>query len=73
MTFENVRVSFADDAVPFVPAMQNDAVKRCKLGLYLNNVKKVVVRDSVIKGCEGNALVTENCECVQTQGLREEK
>ena len=45
---ENVTVSFADNAVPFVPAMQNDAVKRCRLGLYLNNVQKVCVRNSVI-------------------------
>ena len=73
VNFENVTVSFADDAVPFVPAMQNDAVKRCKLGLYLNNVKKVTVRNTVIAGCEGQALVTENCECVQTENLREEK
>ena len=64
MTFENVSVTFAKNATPFVPAMQNDAVKRCKLGLYLNNVRSVHVRDTVIRGCEGPALITENCESV---------
>ena len=64
VTFENVSVTFAKDATPFVPAMQNDAVKHCKLGLYLSNVRKVTVRDTVIRGCEGPALITENCESV---------
>ena len=72
VTFENVSVDFAKDAVPFVPAMQNDAVKRCKLGLYLSNVRRVHVRDTVIRGAEGPALVTENCEEVTQENLRDE-
>ncbi len=73
VTFENVFVDFADNATPFVPAMQNDAVKRCKMGLYLNNVRRVCVRDTVIRGADGPALITENCGEVLHENLREEK
>lgn len=73
VTFERVQVSFAENATPFVPAMQNDAVKRCKLGLYLNNVRRVHVRDTVIRGAVGPALIAENCEEVTQENLREEK
>jgi len=72
VTFERVTVSFADNAVPFVPAMQNDAVKRCRLGLFCNNVRRVYVRDVTVRGAEGPALVAENCESVVTDKLHEE-
>lgn len=72
VTFERVYVSFAKEATPFVPAMQNDAVKRCKLGLYCNNVCHVQVQDVTIQGAEGPALITENCGNVETHNLREE-
>ena len=51
--------------------MQNDAVPRCKMGLYLNNVKKVTVQDVVVQGAEGDILIAENCGTVETDGLRE--
>ncbi len=71
VTFSRVRIGFNPDAKPFVPAMQNDAVKRCKLGLYLNNVKKVCVDDVVVSGVEGQLLIAENCGEVAAEGLRE--
>ncbi len=71
VNFENVHISFAKDAVPFVPAMQNDAVKRCRLGLYLNNVNEVFVRNVTVCGAQGGALVCENCGKVSQEGLSE--
>ncbi|MBQ4158660.1 MAG: glycoside hydrolase family 28 protein [Clostridia bacterium] len=71
VTFENVSVFFCEDAKPFVPAMQNDAVERCKMGLYLNNVKTVVIKDTVVSGAQGDIAITENCENVITDNLRE--
>lgn len=72
VTFENVYVDFAKDAKPFVPAMQNDAVPRCKLGLYLNNVGEVCVRNVTVRGAEGGALLCENCGNVKAEELKEE-
>lgn len=71
VNFCRVRISFRPDAKPFVPAMQNDAVPRCKMGLYLNHVKKVVVQDVVVQGAEGDILIAENCGEVEAAGLRE--
>ena len=72
VNFENVFVSFAKDAKPFVPAMQNDAVPQLRMGLYLNNVKEVSVRNVTVRGAEGGALVCENCGDVQAEGLKKE-
>ncbi len=71
VNFENVRIAFAPDAQPSVPAMQNDEQKRCKLGLYFNNVKKVQIRNVEIKGQEGELLLTSNCGEVEVENLRE--
>ena len=72
VTFENVSITFAQDAKPFVPAMQNDAVARCRMGLYFNNVRCVNVKNVLVKGAQGEALLTPNCEQVHSDGLREE-
>ena len=72
VTFENVSITFAQDAKPFVPAMQNDAVARCRMGLYCNNVRCVNVKNVLVKGAQGEALLTPNCEQVHSDGLREE-
>ncbi len=66
VNFENVRISFADDAKPFVPAMQNDAVPRCKMGLYLNNVKNIRLDCVTVQGALGKALIAENCGHVES-------
>jgi len=71
--FENVSITFAPDAKPFVPAMQNDAVPRCKMGLYFNNVRSVRVVNVTIDGADGASLITENCGDVSTHDLHEVK
>ena len=71
VTMQNVSVSFSDDAQPFVPAMQNDAVKRCRLGLYFDNVRHVVIDNVEVKGADGPALVTAHCGQVDADGLNE--
>lgn len=71
VNFSRVRIAFNEKAKPFVPAMQNDAVPRCKMGLYLNNVRKVNIDDVVVQGAEGKILICENCGQVETFALRE--
>ncbi len=67
VTLENVTVSFAEDAQPFVPAMQNFAEKRCRLGLYLDNVRRVSVKNVTVTGAEGEWLIANNCGEVITE------
>ena len=71
VTFKNVSMTYDPQAKPFVPAMQNDAVPRLKMGLYFNNVRSVCIDDVTIEGAQGDALITPNCEEVKAQGLRE--
>lgn len=71
VTFDQVSISFSPNAKPFVPAMQNDAVQRCRMGLYLNHVRDVYVHNVSICGARGPALITNNCMQVTTENLDE--
>ena len=60
VTFENVRVAFAEDARPAVPSMFTGAPERCRLGLYFENVRRVTLKNVVLEGQEGEPIVTKN-------------
>ena len=69
VTMENIQISFAEDAQPFVPAMQNFAEPKCRLGLYLDNVTEVTVKNVTVTGAEGDGLVTNHCGNITTEGF----
>ena len=71
VSFENVKITFAENARPFVPAMQNDAVPRLKMGLYFNNVRHVCVKDTCVTGAVGGPIIAHHCETVETENLSE--
>ncbi len=58
VVFENVRVTFAEDARPAVPSMFTGAPERCRLGLYLENVRRAVLKNVTVNGQLGEAVVT---------------
>ena len=62
VTFENVRVAFAEDAKPAVPSMFTNAPKRCRLGLYFENVRKVNLNNVTVEGHVGEAVVAKNVD-----------
>lgn len=66
---ENISVSFAGDAKPGMPSMRNHNEARCRLGLYLENVRQVLVKNVKLSGVEGEALTVENCGDVDAQDL----
>lgn len=72
VTFQSVRIAFDENARPFTPAMQNDSSPKCRLGLYFNNVGRVMIENVKIQGADGPALITENCCQVEKNGLIEE-
>lgn len=71
VTLENISVTFAEDAKPFVPAMQNFAEPRLRLGLYLDNVKKITVKNVTVEGHEGKKLIVDHCDQLITEGFEE--
>ena len=69
---ENISISFAPDAQPHVPAMQNFAKERCKLGLYLDNVKEIEIRNVKMKGQDGEMVIADHYEKLITEGFDQE-
>ena len=71
VTFQNCRISFAENAKPGIPAMENFAKPRCKLGLYLENVRRIRVEDVTIKGADGESLIASGYEDLKVEKLNE--
>ena len=68
---ENISISFAENAQPHVPAMQNFAKERCKLGLYLDNVKEIEIRGVKMKGQVGEMVVADHYDKITTEGFEQ--
>jgi len=71
VTLENISVSFAGDAKPGMPSMKNFAEEQCRLGLYLDNVKRICVKNVKLHGVEGKALVADHYEDIVTENFEE--
>ncbi len=66
---ENVRVSFAENAAPGVPAMRSFAEPVCRMGFYFDNVGEVALRDVKLEGAQGDALRAMHCARVDAPGF----
>ncbi|MBR3349599.1 MAG: glycoside hydrolase family 28 protein, partial [Solobacterium sp.] len=69
VVFENISVSFAPDAEPSVPAMQNFAEKRCRLGLYLDNVREISLKNVRVEGAVGEPVIAQHYDEISCEGL----
>ena len=58
---------------PAAPIMKNFASPCRKLGLYFDNVKRVVLRDMTLLGAEGPPLITRHCGEVVAENFRSEE
>ena len=67
VTFENVTVAFDPQAQPGVPAMQNFAEERCRLGLFFENVSRVRLKNVRLSGVEGDEVVAGHCGAVERE------
>ncbi len=72
VTLENIRISFAKNAKPDIPAMQNFAKERCRLGLYLDNVKRIRIKNVELDGIAGEKLIVDHCEDIAAQDFHAE-
>ena len=62
IVMRDVRVSFANDAQPSVPAMAEGIDPCSRAGLHITNAKSVVLENVRIAGCEGEEIVAENVD-----------
>lgn len=66
--FENISVKFAENSQPGIPAMQNFAEKRCRLGLYLDNVREISLKNVKVEGAVGDKVIADHYESISTEG-----
>lgn len=69
VTLENLQISFAEDAKAGVPAMKNFAEECCRMGLYLDNVKKIRINNVSISNVAGKKLIADHYEDIETEGF----
>lgn len=65
ITFENVSISYAQDAQTGVAAMMTGCKPSCRAGLVLGNVRKLNLKNVVISGQEGEKLVLTGVDEVE--------
>ena len=69
VTLENIHISFAEDAKPGKPSMKNFAEDCCKMGLYLDNVKQIRIKNVTLDGVVGEKLIVDHCDSLETEGF----
>ena len=69
VVFEDVRFRYAADAKPGKPIMKNFAREECKLGLYLDNVRRIRLKNVTVEGADGDRLIANHYEQLDCPGF----
>ncbi len=72
VSFDNVDIRFSPDAKPGVPIMENFAKPRCRLGLYLDNVRRIRLNNVRLEGVDGKKLLVGHVEELEKNNFCEE-
>lgn len=70
VAFTDVEIGFARDAKPGRAAMLNNGRDTCRMGLYLDNVRKASFERVTITNVDGEPVLTGNCEEVSVKDLK---
>lgn len=65
LDFEDVKISFAENAAPAMPVMADYIDPVLKLGIYAKNVKTIKAKNVVITGAEGEEIQLDNVEAFE--------
>ena len=60
ITVENVSFTYSPTAKPAKPAMREFMEEYLKVGMYFDNVKRLVIRGVSVEGAQGDALITNH-------------
>lgn len=60
--FEDSVFTFDPDAKPGKPIMKNFAQEECRLGLYLDNVRRITMENVLVEGAAGENVVANHYE-----------
>ena len=72
VSFEDVEISFSPDAKPGIPMMENFAKPRCRLGLYLDNVRHIHLDNVRLQNVEGAKLLADHYETLEKNNFCED-
>ncbi|WP_440960786.1 glycoside hydrolase family 28 protein [Paenibacillus nitricinens] len=70
ITFSDIDISMAEDAIPGRPAMMSGIQDMSNRGFYLGNVKDIRFRQVTIENHEGPAFYIENGEAIDISGCQ---
>ena len=59
---EHIRVTYAENATAGVPAMLDGQGECRKMGIFVKNVSHLVLRDVVLEGQEGEAMILDGID-----------
>ncbi|MFZ5988745.1 MAG: glycoside hydrolase family 28 protein [Bacillota bacterium] len=65
ITFDNVSVSMAENAVPGIPAMMSGLEEVRKMGFFCSNARNIYLNRVTLKGHEGPAFQMNNVEKIE--------
>lgn len=68
--FKDCSISFSENAKPGIPAMENFAEERCRLGLYLENVKKIKLENVSLQGVIGDEVISPHHDELIIDGIQ---
>ena len=69
VALEDIRISYRADAKPGTPSMFTNAPSVCKMGLYFNNVRRVVLKNVTMTGAEGDPVIAQGVEDLTKEGF----
>jgi polygalacturonase len=70
VTIEDVQIGFSPNARPGIPMMENFEKPRCRLGLYLDNVRHIAIKNVKLENVDGEKLIVNHCEKLDQEGLK---
>ena len=60
VTFENIHISYSENAQPGTAAMMLGCEESCKKGIVVNNIEELVLKNVNITGCIGEEIIAGN-------------
>lgn len=67
VNFQDVSFTYAKDARPGKPIMKNYAQEECRLGLYLDNVRRISIKNVTLDGQAGERIVADHYESLEVE------
>lgn len=62
VTFEDISISYAENPIPGVAAMMLGCDETTKMGIVVNNIEELILKNVTVDGCEGEKIIAGNVD-----------